>query len=76
MIKATRIRWTGHVARMGEGRVAFKFFEDKPTGKRPWHRWVENTRMNLKEMGISTTIIIRLMRLGIVIIGESLRTQY
>ena len=32
------LRWSGHVARMEEGRSAFKIFTGKPTGKRPLGR--------------------------------------
>ena len=43
VIKSTRLRWAGHVARMEEGRSAFKIVTGKPTGKRPlgrpWLRW-------------------------------------
>ena len=49
MIKSRRLRWTGHVARMEEGRSAFKILTGKPTGKRPLgrprHRWEDNIRM-------------------------------
>ena len=52
MIKSTGLRWTGHVARMEEGRSAFNILTDKPTGKRllrrPRHRWEDNIRMRLK----------------------------
>ena len=34
MIKSRRLRWTGHVARMEEGRSALKILTGKPTGKR------------------------------------------
>jgi hypothetical protein len=34
MIKSGRIRWAGHVARMEEGRIAFKILTGTPTGKR------------------------------------------
>ena len=48
MIKHRRLRWAGHVARMEEGRSAFKILIGKP-GKRPlgktMHRWEENIRM-------------------------------
>ena len=33
MIKSQRFRWAGHVARMEEGRSAFKILNCKPTGK-------------------------------------------
>ena len=35
VIKSRRLRWTGHVARMEDGRSAFKILTGKPTGKRP-----------------------------------------
>ena len=54
MIKCRRLRWTGHVARMEEGRSTFKILTGKPTGKRPLgrHRWEDNIRMDVKEIGI------------------------
>ena len=56
-IKARRVRWAGHVARMEEGRSAFKILTDKPTGKRllgrPRRRWEDNIRMDLEEIGIN-----------------------
>ena len=36
--KSRRLRWTGHVARMEEGRSAFNILIGKPTGKRPLGR--------------------------------------
>ena len=57
VIKSRRLRWAGHVARMDEGRRAFKILTGKPTRKRPLgrprRRWEENIRMDLEEMGIS-----------------------
>ena len=57
MIKFRRLRWAGHVARMEEGRSAFKILTDIPTGKRPLgrprRRWDDNIRMNLEEIGIN-----------------------
>ena len=48
----------GHVARMEEGRSAFKILTGKPTGKRPIgrprHTFEDNIRMDLKEIGIRT----------------------
>ena len=38
MIKSRRSRWEGQVARMVEGRGAFKVLTGKPTGKRPLGR--------------------------------------
>ena len=57
VIKSRRLRWTGHVARMEEGRSAFKILTGKPTGKRPLgrprRRWEDNIRMDLEEIGIN-----------------------
>ena len=36
--KSRRLRWAGHVARMEEGRSAFKILTSKPTGKKPLGR--------------------------------------
>jgi hypothetical protein len=35
MIKSRRMRWAGHVARMGEKRNAYRLLVGKPEGKRP-----------------------------------------
>ena len=57
VIKSRRLRWGGHVARMEEGRTTFKILTGKPTGKRPLgrprHRWEDNIRMDLEEIGIN-----------------------
>ena len=37
-IKSKRLRWAVHIARMEEGRSAFKILTGKPTGKRPLRR--------------------------------------
>ena len=56
-IKSRNLRWAGHVARMEEGKSAFKILTGKPTGKRPLgrprRRWEDNIRMGLGEIGIS-----------------------
>jgi len=55
VIKSRRIRWAGHVARMGEERGAYGVLVGKPEGKRPLgrprRRWVDNIRMDLQEVG-------------------------
>ena len=66
VIKSRRLRWAGHVARMEEGRSAFKILTSKPTGKRPLGmprlRWEDNIRMDLEGIGINAGIgLIRLM---------------
>jgi hypothetical protein len=54
MIKSRRMRWSGHVTRMGEKRNACRILVEKPEGKRPLgrprHRWVDNIKMDLKKI--------------------------
>jgi hypothetical protein len=46
IMKSRRMRWAGHVARMGEKRHAYRLVVGKPEGRtplgRPRHRWVDN----------------------------------
>jgi hypothetical protein len=55
MMKSRRMRWAGLVARMGEKRNAYKILVGKPDGKRslrrPRRRWVDNIKMDLREIG-------------------------
>jgi hypothetical protein len=55
MIKSRRMRWSGHVARMGEKRNAYRILVGKPEGKRSLgrsrRRWVDNINMDLREIG-------------------------
>jgi hypothetical protein len=55
IFKSRRIRWAGHVARMGEKRNTDRLLVGKPAGKRPLgrprRRWVDNIRMDLGEVG-------------------------
>ena len=55
VIKLRRMRWAGHVARMGEERGVYRVLVGKPEGKRqlgrPRRRWVDNIRMDLQEVG-------------------------
>ena len=57
VIKSRRLRWAGHVARMEEGRSAFKILTGKPRGKRTWRRprrrWEDNIRMDLEDISIN-----------------------
>jgi hypothetical protein len=50
-----RMRWEGHVARMGEKRNVNRLLVGKPEGKRPLgrpkRRWVDNIKMDLGEVG-------------------------
>jgi len=53
--KSRRMRWEGHVARMGERRGIYRVLVGKPEGKRPLgrhrRRWEDNIKMDLKEVG-------------------------
>ena len=53
-IKSRRMRWAGHVARMGEERGVYTVLVGKPDGRRPLGRprcrWVDNIRMDLQEV--------------------------
>jgi hypothetical protein len=55
MIKSWRMRWAGHVARMGEKRNACRILVGKPGGNRPLERprrrWEDNIKMDLREIG-------------------------
>jgi hypothetical protein len=54
-IKSRRMRWEGHVTRMGEMTNAYNILVGKPEGKialgRPRHRCEGNVRMDLREIG-------------------------
>jgi len=55
VIKSRRMRWAGHVARMGEGRGVYRILVGKREGRRPLvrprRRWEDNIRMDLREVG-------------------------
>jgi len=55
VIKSRRMKWAGHVARMGEERGVYRVLVGKPEGRRPLGRprcrWVDNIRMDLQEVG-------------------------
>jgi hypothetical protein len=55
MIKSRKMRWSGHEDWMGKGRGMFWVFVGKPEGKRPLerprHRWENNIKMDLQEVG-------------------------
>jgi hypothetical protein len=55
IIKSRRMRWAGHVERMREKRNAYRILVGKPEGKRPLgrprRRWVDNIKMDLREIG-------------------------
>jgi hypothetical protein len=55
MIKLRRMKWAGHVARMGEKRYSYRILVGNPEGKRPVgrprRRWVDSIKMDLREIG-------------------------
>ena len=54
-IKSKRMRWTGHVVRMGERRGVYRVLVTKPKGKRqlggPRRRWEDNINIDLQKVG-------------------------
>jgi hypothetical protein len=56
LILLGRIKWAGHVACIGEGRSVYRVLDGRPKGKRPLgrprHRWEDNIKMGLREIGI------------------------
>jgi hypothetical protein len=54
IIKARRMRWAGHVARMGEVRGAYKILVGRPEGRRPLgrprRRWKDNIKIDLRKI--------------------------
>jgi hypothetical protein len=57
IIKPRRMRWAGHVTRMGEKRNVCRLLVGKPEGKRPLGRprrmWIDNMKMCLLELGLN-----------------------
>ena len=55
VIKSRRLRWAGHVARMGERRGAYRVLEGKLEGRRPLERprrrWEDNIKLDLRQVG-------------------------
>ena len=55
VINSRRMKWAGHVARMGEERRVYRVLVGKPERKgplgRPRRKWVYNIRMDLQEVG-------------------------
>jgi hypothetical protein len=55
VIKPRRLRWAGHVVRMGERRGAYRALVGKPEGRRPLgrprRRWEDDNKMGFREFG-------------------------
>jgi hypothetical protein len=65
-VKSRQMRWTGHVARMGQERKMYKVLVGKPEGKRPLgrprRRGEDRIRMDLRETGLGSVDWIRLAK--------------
>jgi hypothetical protein len=68
-IKSRRVRWAGHVARMG-GEKTVRVLVGKPEGKRPSERrrrrWEDGIKMGLGEIGLGGWSGFSWLRIGIV----------
>jgi hypothetical protein len=68
VIKLRRLKWAGHVARMGEGRGVYRVLVGRSEGKRPLGRprlrWEDNIKMDLREIGIDGANWIHWLRIG------------
>jgi hypothetical protein len=57
IMKSRKMRWAGHVARMGEKWTVYRLLVGKPEGNRPLgrprRRWIDNIKMDLLEIGLS-----------------------
>jgi len=49
VMKSGRMRWAGHVTRVGTGEVATEFWWGNPIG-RPMRRWEDNSKMDFQEV--------------------------
>ncbi|KAJ4443916.1 hypothetical protein ANN_05703 [Periplaneta americana] len=67
-IKSRRLRWAGHVARMGESRNAYRMLVGRPEGKIPFGRprrgWEDNIKMDLREVDMMIENGLILHRIG------------
>jgi hypothetical protein len=63
-ITSRKMRWAGHMARIGERKGAYRVLVGRPEGKRPLgrprRRWEDNIKMDLREIGIDVANWIRL----------------
>jgi hypothetical protein len=60
--------WTGHIARIGEKKTAYRILVEKPELKRPLgrrrRRCVDNVKNNLREIGLDGANWIDLAQVG------------
>jgi hypothetical protein len=62
VIKSRTMRWAGHVARMGEGRGAYRILVGRPEGRR--RRWEDNIKMDLQEVRCGARTGLIWLRIG------------
>jgi hypothetical protein len=69
VIKSRRMRWAGHVARMGEGSSVYRVLVGRSEGKRqlgrPRRRWEDNIKTDLRDIGINESNWIQLAQDGV-----------
>jgi hypothetical protein len=69
-MKSRRMRWAGHVARMGEGRNVYRVSVGNCEGKRPLEsprrRWEDGIKMDLREIGWGVWSGLSWLRIGTV----------
>jgi hypothetical protein len=67
VIKSRRMGWVGHMALIGRGRGAYRILVRRPEGRRslgrPRHRWEDNIKMDLKELGWGTWTALSWLRI-------------
>jgi hypothetical protein len=65
-MESRRMRWAGHVARMGEKRNVCRLLVGKPEGNRPLgrprRRWIDNIKTDILEIGLNVVDLIRLVQ--------------
>jgi hypothetical protein len=68
VMKLRRMRWTGHIASMGEKRGAYRILVGRAEGRRPLerprHRWEGNIKLDLQEVGWGTWTGLSWLRIG------------
>jgi hypothetical protein len=68
VIKSRRMRWAWRVARTGENRGAYRIVVGRPEGRRPLgrrrHRWEDNIKIDLQEVGWRAWTGLSWLRIG------------
>jgi hypothetical protein len=64
VIKSKRMRCAGLVARIGEGRGAYRILVGRREGRRPRHRWEHNIETDLQEEGWAAWTELSWLKIG------------